>query len=346
MAPFGGYLMPIQYSGIIDEHRAVRTAAGLFDLSHMGEFRVTGQDAVTAVDYLVTNDIRGLSVGQVRYTPMCYPDGGIVDDLLVYRLADHLMLVVNASNIGKDLEWIQGHLNGDAQVRDVSVQTALIAVQGPMSESILQPLTEIDLAAIEYYYFVEGECCGVQAVVSRTGYTGEDGFELYIKPEDASKVWRAVLDAGRAYVLKPIGLGARDTLRLESGYMLYGNDIDETTSPLEAGLAWTVKLEGDNFVGREFLRQQKDMGVPRRMVAVEMDDRAIPRPHSSLCFDGERIGELTSGTFSPTFSRGIGLGYVASGRVKIGNPLQVNIRDQLHPAHATRKPLYKRDGGQ
>lgn len=344
IVPFAGYLMPIQYTKIIEEHRAVRSAAGMFDLSHMGEFRVTGNDRLAAMDRLVTNDVRGLEVGQVRYTPMCYPDGGIVDDLLVYRYEYHLMLVVNASNIEKDFEWIAGHLDGDVKLLNESDETALIAIQGPRAEEILGPLVDANLSAIAYYHFVTGTVSGARATISRTGYTGEDGFELYLGANDAAGVWETLHQRGEPLGLVPVGLGARDTLRLEAGYMLYGNDIDETTSPLEAGLGWTVKFGDHDFVARDVLERQKAEGVSKRIVQIEMLDRAIPRPHSTVLHDGTAAGELTSGTFSPTFGKGIGMGYVERGAARTGTELQVDIRNERHPARVARKPMYKREG--
>jgi len=343
LVAFAGFDMPIQYSGIIDEHRAVRTGMGVFDLSHMGEFRVTGADALSAIDYLVTNDIRGLAEHQVRYTPMCYRDGGIVDDLLVYRFPDHLMLVVNASGIEKDMAWIQSNARGDIQVEDISDQTALIAVQGPKAEDFLQQFTDAHLADIGYYHFTTGAFAGKNAIISRTGYTGEDGFELYVQDVDAPAVWQTIVERGAPEGLKLIGLGARDTLRLEAGYMLYGNDIDQTTNPLEAGLGWTVKFGEHDFVARDVLERVKADGVKRRMVAIEMRDRGIPRQHSPICAEGQPVGELTSGTFSPSFEHGIGLGYVETARAKIGADIQVAIRAQEHPAQIVRKPMYKRE---
>ncbi|MDQ2740789.1 MAG: glycine cleavage system aminomethyltransferase GcvT [Chloroflexota bacterium] len=344
LVPFAGFDMPVQYSGIIDEHRAVRTGMGIFDLSHMGEFRVTGVDALNAIDSLVTNDIRGLAEHQVRYTPMCYRDGGIVDDLLVYRFPDHLMLVVNASGIEKDLAWIRSNSGGDLQVEDISDQTALIAVQGPKAEALLQQFTDAHLADVGYYHFTIGAFAGKNAVISRTGYTGEDGFELYVQDVDAPAVWQTIAERGTPEGLKLIGLGARDTLRLEAGYMLYGNDIDQTTNPLEAGLGWTVKFGEHDFVAREVLERVKVDGVKRRMVAIDMRDRGIPRQHSPICAEGQAVGEVTSGTFSPSFERGIGLGYVETARAKIGADIQVAIRGQEHPAQIVRKPMYRREG--
>ncbi|GAC1472163.1 MAG: glycine cleavage system aminomethyltransferase GcvT [Chloroflexota bacterium] len=342
IVPFAGYSMPLEYSGIIDEHRAVRNAAGLFDLSHMGEIRIAGPRAVQAVDGLVTNDIHGLESFQVRYSPMCYPDGGIVDDLLVYRYPNHFMLVVNASNIQKDLAWITDHAGPDVEIRNDSDDVALVAVQGPDAQAVLQPLTDVDLSGLGYYHFAVGNVASKAATVSRTGYTGEDGFELYVAADDATGVWGSLLKDRAATQIKPVGLGARDTLRLEAGYMLYGNDIDESTSPLEAGLGWTVKFNEDDFIGRTALERQKAEGTTRRMVAVEVEGRRIPRPHCTLWSDTRCIGELTSGTFSPTLNRGIGLGYVASDHARPGTDIQIEIRDQRHPARIARKPAYKR----
>jgi aminomethyltransferase len=352
MMPFAGFLMPVQYTGIIEEHKAVRRVMGMFDLSHMGELRLTGDNRQSAVDRLMTNDILGMDEWQVRYTPMCYSEGGIVDDLLVYRFPDHLLLVVNASNIQKDLAWIRQNLADGVQAEDVSGDTALIAIQGPSSEAFLQAFADVDLGTIGYYRFANGLITpapghrqAVPALISRTGYTGEDGFELYLRSVDASAVWSALLEAGRPQGLMPVGLGARDTLRLEAGYMLYGNDIDENTNPLEAGLGWTVKFRASGFVGQEALERQKEAGLMRRMTALEMTDRAIPRQHHAVLAAGARVGELTSGTFSPTFERGIGLGYVSADSARTGTELQVEIRDALHPARVVKRPMYKRAGG-
>ncbi|HEX8917795.1 MAG TPA: glycine cleavage system aminomethyltransferase GcvT [Chloroflexota bacterium] len=343
VVPFAGFLMPLQYSSILEEHRAVRRAAGMFDLSHMGEFRVWGPDAVSQIDRLVTNDIRGLEAYQVRYTPMCFPEGGIVDDLLVYRFPDHLMLVVNASNIEKDLTWIRNNIDGDVQIEDRGDETALVAVQGPRAAGIVQDLAETGLEGVAYYHFTRANVAGISAIVSRTGYTGEDGFELYVSPEHAPHLWNKLLDRGEAEGLKPVGLGARDTLRLEAGYMLYGNDIDETTSPIEAGLGWTVKFRDQPFIGRDVLEEQKRLGVDRRMSALEMLDRSIPRAHCAIWKDAEQIGEITSGTFSPTFERGIALGYVRRDQNRTGNDIDIEVRGQRHPGRVVRKPMYRRE---
>jgi aminomethyltransferase len=275
---------------------------------------------------------------------MSYPEGGIVDDLLVYRFPDHLMLVVNAANIGTDLAWIREHIQGGVTVDDESDRVALIAIQGPRAERVLQRLTETALPSIGYYHFASGSVAGIEAVLSRTGYTGEDGFELYVAAPDAREVWRALLEAGENDGIRPVGLGARDTLRLESAYMLYGNDIDATTSPLEAGLGWTVKFGDADFLGRGVMEQQKSTGLERRMVQIEMLDRAIPRQHYAVWADGTQVGELTSGTFSPTFGRGVGLGYVRSDYARPGTQVEVEVRGARHPARVVKKPLYRREG--
>jgi len=342
MVPFAGYLMPIEYAGIIAEHRAVRSGMGMFDLSHMGEFVVSGQRAIAGVDCLMTNDVAGLEVGQARYTPMCLGNGGIVDDLLVYRYPEHLMLVVNASNIDKDLAWILRHVPDGVEVANRSDDIALIAVQGPDATALVQSVSTQDLARIEYYHFSEGEVAGIAATVSRTGYTGEDGVELYVDRTQATSLWKSLWQAGEPRGLTLVGLGARDTLRLEASLALYGNDIDETTTPLEAGLSWTVKLAGRNFVGSEPLTQQKESGVTRRLVAFEMLDRSIPRPHCHVVVDGVNAGEVTSGTFSPTYSKGLGLAYVPTSHAGVGASVGIDIRGQTHPAQIVKKPIYRR----
>ncbi len=343
LVPFAGFLMPLQYSGIIEEHRAVREAAGVFDLSHMGEFWVTGDSAVAALNRLTTNDLAELQTGAALYTPLCNPDGGIVDDVLVYKFEDGLMLVVNASNIDKDFDWISSQVQSDVLVENVSDGTALIAIQGPRAEAILQAVTGIELARVAYYHFTCGLVAGVRCTVSRTGYTGEDGFELYTRSQDAADLWKAMMLAGEGAGLKPAGLGARDTLRLEAGLMLYGNDIDDTTNPLEAGLSWTVKVDHHDFVGRQALERQRAEGLSRRSVAFEMCGRGIPRPHMDVVVGGDRIGEVTSGTFSPTFRRGIGFAYVKRPFTKPGTEVEVVIRDHAETARVVRRPMYRRE---
>ena len=342
IVPFAGYLMPIDYTSILAEHRAVRSSVGMFDLSHMGEFILTGDGALQAVDGLVTNQVTNLSVGQARYTPMCNDAGGIVDDLLVYRYADHVMLVVNASNIDKDFEWITKHLPSSVTARNISDEVALIAVQGPEALALVQGLTTFDLSEIAYYSFAEDSVAGVPATISRTGYTGEDGLELYVNADRAAELWRAPRAAREPDELALVGLGARDTLRLEACLALYGNDIDDSTSPLEAGLGWTVKLEGRTFVAADVLARQKQAGVSRRLVAFEMLDRSIPRPHCGVVAGGVEIGHVTSGTFSPTFSKGLGLAYLSVEHATVGDEVQIDIRGQLHPAKIVKKPIYRR----
>jgi aminomethyltransferase len=342
LAPFAGYVMPIEYTGIIAEHRAVRSAMGMFDLSHMGEFIVSGEGALEAVDRLMTNEITSLDVGQVRYTPMCLDSGGIVDDLLVYRFPDRVMLVVNASNIEKDWEWITSHLPSNVRTRNVSDDIALIAVQGPDATTFVQSMTDVDLTPIGYYHFREGKVSDLPATISRTGYTGEDGLELYVEALFAADLWEALVSVGKPRGLALAGLGARDTLRLEAGLALYGNDIDETTTPLESGLGWTVKLEGRDFVGADSLRRQKAEGLTRRLAAFEMLDRAIPRPHYMVDAGDSSVGEVTSGTFSPTFGTGLGLAYLPPMAAKVGTAIEIDIRGQRHPARVVKKPIYQR----
>ena len=345
MVPFAGYSMPVEYAGILSEHRAVRSAMGMFDLSHMGEFKVTGATAAEAVDELMTNSIANLAPWQVRYTPMCLDSGGIVDDLLVYRHPDHMMLVVNASNIDKDYRWVEEHLPAPAKLENISDDVALIAIQGPKAVGFIQSLTTVEVDKVPYYSFSEGIVAGILATLSRTGYTGEDGVELYVTAARAAELWRELRDKGEPLGLAPVGLGARDTLRLEAGLALYGNDIDESTTPLEAGLGWTVKLEGRKFPGHEAIAQQKTSGLTRRLVAFEMLDRSIPRPHFPVLVEGVAVGQVASGTFSPTFSQGLGLAYVPLESAKAGTKVEIEIRGQPHPAQVVKKPIYQRSSG-
>ena len=341
MVPFGGWDMPVQYSGIIDEHRAVRRAVGLFDISHMGEFEVRGPDALAAVQRLCTNDAAALQVGQVQYSALCYPDGGIVDDLTIYRLGpDHFMLVVNASNIDKDWAWVTAHRVGRAEWADVSGETALLAVQGPKAEAVVARLADQDVTRLGYYHFARGAVAGVAGIISRTGYTGEDGFELYVPAGQAERLWHAILEAGRGDAIQPIGLGARDTLRLEMKYALYGNDIDQTTNPLEAGLGWIVKPARGDFIGRDAIEALRARGIGRRLVGFEMADRAVPRHGYRLMAGGAAVGVVTSGSFGPSVERSIGLGYVPAALASIGTPLEVEIRGALQPARVAKTPFY------
>ncbi|MFB3818109.1 MAG: glycine cleavage system aminomethyltransferase GcvT [Candidatus Methylomirabilales bacterium] len=343
MVPFGGWEMPVQYSGILAEHRAVRQAAGLFDVSHMGEVEFRGPDALAALQRLTSNDAARLEVGQVQYSALTTEHGTFVDDLTVYRLADdRFMVTLNAANIPKDLAWIRSRTSGDVQVRDLSPETALLALQGPQAAAILQPLTPVDLAAIRYYWFREGEVRGRRAILSRTGYTGEDGFEIYVAPPDAAPLWDALMEAGRSRGLLPCGLGARDTLRLEARMALYGNDIDESHTVLEADLSWIVKLDKGPFTGREALAKQKAEGLRQKLVGFEMVGRGIARSHYPAVKDGGVIGGVTSGAPSPTLGKNIGLAYLAIQHTAPGTSFEVQIRDQLVPARVVPTPFYKR----
>ena len=340
MVPFGGWDMPVQYTGIIEEHRTVRAAVGLFDVSHMGEFEVEGPQALEALQSLTTNDASALEIGQVQYSALCYPDGGIVDDLTVYRLGtDRYMLTVNAGNIDKDWDWVTRHAPAAAW-RNVSAETALIAVQGPKAERLVGRLTDRDLSALGYYRCVPGTVAGVRALISRTGYTGEDGFELYVAAGDAARLWAALLDAGREDGVAPIGLGARDTLRLEMRYALYGNDIDATTNPIEAGLGWIVKPAKGPFIGRDAIEKIRASGPARRLVGLEMAERAVARHGYPVFKDGERVGVITSGSYGPSVDRYIAMAYVATPHAAVGTDLSVEIRGQMKPARVVKTPFH------
>ena len=345
MIPFAGFEMPVQYpTGVSSEHRWVREHAGLFDVSHMGEFSVAGSGALEFVNHVVANDVSRLEAGQAQYTVMCREGGGIVDDLLVYRFPERFRLVVNAANIEKDFRWIQGCLDeweaGGVELVDESDRIGLLALQGPESETILEPLTPLDASAIKYYRFAEGEVAGVPCVVSRTGYTGEDGFELYCAAEAAVKLWQAVMEAGGERI-KPIGLGARDTLRLEVGLALYGNDIDEQTTPLEAGLGWTVKFDKDDFIGRTALMKQKEQGVERKLCGFVLQRQGFPRPGYEIRCQGKPAGVVRSGTVGPSVGQGIGTGYLPSEWSAPGTEIEIVIRDRATPAAVVRMPFYK-----
>lgn len=346
LVEFGGWDMPVQYSGIIEEHQAVRTKAGLFDVSHMGEFKVEGRDALAFLQYLVPNDVSRLAVGQALYTQLCRPDGTTIDDLLIYHLAEEqYMLVVNAANIDKDYAWIESHAQKFANVTlsNQSDTTALIALQGPLATSILQPLADIKLDEIKYYHFAPGQVSGIRCLISRTGYTGEDGFELYGPSVDAVELWQTLLEAGKPQGLLPAGLGARDTLRLEAAYCLYGHELDDETNPLEAGLGWTVKLKkSSEFIGRGALQQAKEQGLKKRLVGIELLERGVPRSGYAI-YDGEqRIGVLTSGSHGPTVQKSIGLGFVDPAHTSAGTRVQIEIRGKRVAAQVVALPFYKR----
>ncbi|MFH1214244.1 MAG: glycine cleavage system aminomethyltransferase GcvT [Candidatus Neomarinimicrobiota bacterium] len=360
LVPFAGFWMPIQYTGIMDEHRRVRTTVGVFDVTHMGEFIVKGENAEKFLNAITINDVTKLAVGRVQYSAMCYPGGGIVDDLLVYRFADHYMLVVNASNLEKDFNWINGFLSirripsedgplyvfphldffpEDIQIENISDSTALLAIQGPQALEALQPLTDVNLNEIEFYHFREGKIAGISAILSRTGYTGEIGLEIYHQPADSAHLWEAIFAASKSYDIQPIGLGARDTLRLELKYCLYGNDIDQTTNPLEAGLAWITKLDKPDFVGKAALLKIKAAGLPRKSVGFEMLEPGIPRHGYRVFNNGKEIGQVTSGTQSPTLNKGIGVAYVATEFSPIGTQIDIEIRGKFMKAVVVNTPF-------
>ena len=339
MVEFAGYHMPVQYHSIRDEHRRVRETVGVFDVSHMGEVEISGPAALEMVQKITVNDVAALEIGQVHYTAMCYPNGGIVDDLLVYRFADKYLLVVNASNKDKDFQWMLDNKIDDCEIKDLSDDFTQIAVQGKKAEATLQKLTDVKLNEIKYYWFTEGELAGCPMIISRTGYTGEPGFELYFANQFAEEVWNRVFEAGAEFDIEPIGLGARDSLRLEKKMCLYGNDIDQTTNPLEAGLGWITKLDKGDFIGRDVLLKVKEEGVQRRLVAFVLDGPGFPRHGYKIYKDGEELGEVTSGTVSPMLEKGIGLGYVKKGFTKVGTPIEIEIRKKMVPAVIIKPPF-------
>ena len=344
LVEFGGFEMPVQYSGIIEEHLAVRNAVGVFDVSHMGELEVRGSDALSFLQKVTINDVAKLSNGSIQYSAMCYDEGGIVDDLLVYHLGDRYMLVVNASNIRKDFEWLQLHLAGDVQLTDVSDKTALLAVQGPKSLATLAKLTDAKIADLAYYRFTRGLLAGVPMVISRTGYTGELGFELYFDSDLATseKVWRTVFDAGKEFGIAPVGLGARDTLRLEMGFCLYGNDIDQTTNPLEASLGWITKIDKGDFIGRQSLIRGKEAGLKRLLVGFSLPDKFLARHGYPITQNGSPVGRVTSGTFSPSLQHGIALGYVSKELSSPGSSVTIQVRGKDVPASVVKIPFLHR----
>ena len=345
IVPFAGFDMPVRYSSDLDEHNTVRNGVGIFDVSHMGEFVVKGDDALVLIQRVSANDASALYDGKVQYSYLPNGRGGIVDDLLVYRISEiEYMLVVNASNIDKDWQWISQHVREDDNLTlvNVSADMCLFAVQGPLAAEALQPLTSADLT-MGYYTFEKTDFAGMaNVIVSATGYTGAGGFEIYVSNHQAEAVWNAIMEAGKPYGIKPIGLGARDTLRLEMGYNLYGNDITDETSPIEAGLSWVTKFTHD-FVDADVLKAQKEQGVPRKLAGFAMIDRGIPRGHYELAdANGNTIGEVTSGTQSPTLSKGIGLGYVPTALSKPGSEIFVKVRDKLLKAEVVKLPFVKK----
>lgn len=345
LVDFGGWELPVQFSSILEEHEAVREKAGLFDVSHMGEVDVKGSDSLKYIQKLITNDASKLVDGKALYSPMCYPDGGTVDDLLVYRYTeDHYLIVINASNIEKDVEWMKQNLEGDVELKNISDQVSQLALQGPLAEQVMQKLTDFDLSTIGFFNFqADVDLKGLKGLVSRTGYTGEDGFEIYLANEDAPKLWDMILEAGKDEGVLPCGLGARDTLRFEAKLPLYGQELSKDISPIEAGLGFFVKLDKGEFNGREVLAGQKENGSPRKLVGIEMIDRGIPRTHYPVYSGDELIGEVTTGTQSPSLKKNVGLALIKSEYAVMGNELQVEIRNKKLKAQIVKTPFYKKN---
>lgn len=343
MIDFGGWDMPVQYTGILEEHVACRGRVGLFDVSHMGEVRFRGPQALAAVQHLVTNDVSKIAFGQAMYTAMCNERGGIVDDLIVYRIApEDILICVNAANRAKDYAWMLAHNPFGAEITNESEQWAQVAVQGRHAAALLQTLTAIELAPIKNYWFGQGTVAGVEGcILARTGYTGEDGFELFLPAGAADILWNAIQTAGAPFGLANIGLGARDTLRLEMKYSLYGNDITDDTTPLEAGLAWVTKLEKGDFVGRDPLVAQKAAGVPRRLIGLEVEGR-IARQHNPVLHNGEVVGEVTSGSRGPSIEKNVAIAYVPTALATVGTAVQIDIRGKIANAVVTKTPFYTR----
>ncbi len=342
---FAGWEMPVQYSGVIDEHKAVREAAGLFDVSHMGELEFKGPDAEAALQYLTTNDVTKMTDGRAQYSILCNERGTVVDDIIVYRFnPHHYMLVVNASNAEKDFQWCKAHLKGDVTLTDRSDAFALIAFQGPKAPEILATLTDLPVADMPPYHFLLGEVAGhPDGIVASTGYTGESGFEIFSKPADAPAIWQALIERGNAVGVKPAGLGARDTLRLEMKYSLYGHEITDETTPLEAGLAWVVKLDTpDDFIGKAALVKAKENGLPRKLVGFRMLEPGIPRQGYPILVDGSPSGIVTSGTMSPSLGEAIGIGFVPKESATLGTEISIDIRGRARKAEVVKTPFYKR----
>jgi len=346
LVPFAGWEMPVQYTGILAEHRAVREQAGLFDVSHMGEFLVEGPGALVFLQKVTSNDISSIEVGQAQYNVACLPSGGIVDDLLVYRRGqDRYLVCVNAGRLDEDWQWFSDNHNesDSCTLVNASDDFAQLAVQGPLAAQILQGMTDVDLSSIKTYRFTEGVLGGVECIIARTGYTGEDGFELFVEPADAAALWTDVLAAGQPLGLVPVGLGARDTLRLEMKYCLYGNDITTETTPLEARLGWITKLDKGDFIGREQLAEQKEAGISRRLVGFQLCARGIPRHGYPVYVNGALYGEVTSGAMSPSLGTGIGLCYLPTGSTTVGTTFEVEIRGRRIAAEVVKTPFYKKD---
>lgn len=339
MVEFAGFLMPTQYTSMIEEHKRVRQSVGVFDVSHMGEIEVRGPKALELVNYITVNNAARLSANQAQYTAMCYPDGGIVDDFICYRRKDHYLLVVNAANADKDFHWVEKNKLDGVEITNVSERVTQLAVQGKNAEPSLQKLTDVNLSEIKFYWFREGQLAGVPMLISRTGYTGEPGFELYFDRKYSEEVWENVFEAGREFDIAPIGLGARDTLRLEKKLCLYGNDIDKTTNPLEAGLSWIVKLDKGDFIGRDAILKVKEEGIRRKLTGFVVEGKMIPRHNYPIEKHGQQIGHVTSGCFSPILKKNIGLGYVLTDYATIGEKITINARGRELPAEVVKTPF-------
>jgi aminomethyltransferase len=343
MVPFGGWDMPLEYSGIVSEHMAVRTNVGLFDVSHMGEIEIEGKDALALVQKLTCNDAARLQDGQAQYSGLMNAQGGLIDDLLVHKIGDqHYFLCVNASRREADFDWIASHNDTSATVRNTSDQYTQLAIQGPRGKAVLQRLTPVNLDSIRYYWFTKGTVSGTESLIARTGYTGEDGFEIYFPASESGRIWNEVLAAGKPEGIIPCGLGCRNTLRLEAGMLLYGNDIDEQTTPLEANLAWVVKLSKGNFLGKEILERQAADGILRKLVGFQMIDRGIARDHAPVWIDGRQVGSVTSGSYVPYLKSSIGLAYVPVEFAGQGQKISVDIRGKLSAAQIVPVPFYRR----
>jgi aminomethyltransferase len=345
MIDFGGWDMPVQYAaGTIEEHMAVRSAVGLFDVSHMGEIEIRGPQALDLIQHLTTNDAGKLDDGQAQYSALTYPEGTFVDDILVHRFApDHYFLCVNASNSDKDFAWIDSHtLDYDAEATNVSANYTQLAVQGPKALETLQPLTGVPLAAIKYYWFTRGDVDGVPAIIARTGYTGEDGFEIYVDPNESDRLWNKILESGESRGILPCGLAARNTLRLEAKMALYGNDIDSTTTVLEADLGWICKLNKGDFIGRDSLVRQKEEGLKRKLIGFEMTDKGIARDHYPIFINNREAGVVTSGSFAPYLKKNIGLAYLPIEHTGVGTAFEVDVRGRRLAAQVAQTPFYKR----
>ena len=339
MVDFAGFKLPIQYSSILEEHKRVRSTVGVFDVSHMGEIVISGDRAVEMVNKITINNAENIQVNQAQYSAMCYNDGGIVDDLIIYNRGGYYWLVVNAANLDKDYDWILQNKIDGVEIKNISEEVTQLAVQGKDAEATLQKLAGVDLSEIKFYRFKEGELAGVPMVISRTGYTGEPGFELYFDRDESEAVWEAVFEAGVEFDIAPIGLGARDSLRLEKKFCLYGNDIDETTNPIEAGLGWITKLDKGDFVGRDAITKVKETGAKRKLIGFIINGRMIPRKGYSVKRGGQEIGQVTSGAFSPILEKNIGLAYIAKEAGKIGDEIEIEARGRSLPAQIVKTPF-------